>query len=87
MDASSILSGYGLAGLVILALAVTVKYLYGQLLQERAKRDADHEARVQELQQSNAALEASNARYQETVAKLVQISELMTDSVRPPPRV
>jgi hypothetical protein len=87
LDASSILSGYGLAGLVILALAITVKYLYGQLLLERAKRDQEHEARVQDLQESNVALETSNARYQETVAKLVQIGELMTDSVRPPPRV
>jgi flagellar biosynthesis/type III secretory pathway chaperone len=85
LDASSILSGYGLAGLVILALAITVKYLYGQLQQERAKRDLEHEARVTELRESNTALEASNARYQETVAKLAQISENMTNS-RPPLR-
>lgn len=90
MDASSILSGYGLAGLVIMALVTVVIKLYQELGKVRDRYEADlraeHAARVAELKEINDRLETQNQAYQSTVARLTDISDRMTNSVRPPSR-
>jgi 3-hydroxyacyl-CoA dehydrogenase len=76
LDASTILSGYGLAGLVIAALAAATVTLYRQ-------NQKLHEEWRTWLQKSNEELEESNRRYQDTVEKIAQLGERMTNSVRP----
>lgn len=75
MDASSILSGYGLAGLVIAALASAVVTLY--LQNQRLHKDWR-----EWLQKSNEMLEKSNQENRATVDKLVDVSNRLTQEAQ-----
>jgi len=74
LDATSILSGYGLAGLVILALAGAVITLFWQ-------NQKLHQEWRQWLQKSNEALEQSNKENRETTDKLANLSDRLLELV------
>jgi hypothetical protein len=84
MDAAgSILAPYGLAGLCITALALTLRTVYAELKAERARSDAIQLARLQDAKETRDKLTESTEQQAFLVKQIYELlQQLISDSRR-----